>query len=93
MFDFTDITEVRKSSKARHQLHTPGEILEMCSMIDDRLASLIVLRSEITKPAGFVVQPSLAAQLGVPQFVSRAQTQVQLGQEHDDFDELDLGEY
>ncbi len=54
-----------------------------------------MLRSEITKSAGFVVQPSLAAQLGVPQLVSvsRAQTQVQLGQEHDDFDELDLGEY
>lgn len=52
-----------------------------------------MLRSEITKPAGFVVQPSLAAQLGMPQLVSRAQTQVQLGQEHDDFDELDLGEY
>ena len=88
MFDFTDITEVRKSSKARHQLHTPGEILEMCSMIDDRLASLIVLRSEITKPAGFVVQPSLAAQLGVPQMVRRAQPQMQLGQGHGDFDEL-----
>jgi hypothetical protein len=55
---------------------------------------LIIFRSEVTAAAaGFVVQPSLAAQLGVQQVTRRPQTQLRLNQEQDDFDELDLGEY
>jgi hypothetical protein len=58
-------------------------------------SKLITFRSEVTAAAAsFVVQPSLAAQLGLPQQVGRRpQTQLRLDQEQDDFDDLDLGEY
>jgi hypothetical protein len=52
---------------------------------------LIKLRSEVASAAvAFVVQPSLAAQLGVPQLPTRPRPRLHLGQEQDDFDELDL---
>ena len=57
-------------------------------------SKLIIFRSEVTAAAAsFVVQPSLAAQLGLQQVGRRPQTQLRLDEEQDDFDELDLGEY
>ena len=50
-----------------------------------------MLRSDLKTTAdAFVVQPSLAAQLGMKQVVKRSQSQLHSRQEQDDFDDLDL---
>jgi hypothetical protein len=64
-----------------------GDHTRYCSFPE----KFIVLRSDLKTTAdAFVVQPSLAAQLGMKQVVKRPESQLHSRQEQDDFDDLDL---